>query len=91
MPVTTEDRAVIKHMDQPAKDNMLQEQLKRISIAVNSGTLDRGAVNDALDHIEVITAKESAKDQPKADPAKTDPAPGTTFKPAATQPAATQG
>ena len=87
MPVTTEDRAVIKHMDQPAKDNMLQEQLKRISIAVNSGTLDREAVNDALDHIEVITAKESAK----VDPTKTDPAPGTTFKPAATQPTGTQG
>ena len=87
MPVTTEDRAVIKHMDQPAKDNMLQEQLKRISIATNSGTFDRETVNDALDHIEVITAK----DQPKVDPTKTDPAPGTTFKPAATQPTGTQG
>ena len=87
MPVSDEDRAVIKHMDQPAKDNMLQEQLKRISIAVNSGTLDREAVNNALDHIEVLTAKEPAK----VDPTKTDPAPGTTSKPAATQPAATQG
>ena len=81
MPVTTEDRAIIKHMDQPAKDNMLQEQLKRISIAVNSGTLDREAVNNALDHIEVLTKQ--PENAPVAKPGtlggpSANPAPGKT-------------
>ena len=76
MPVTTEDRAIIKHMDQPAKDNMLQEQLKRISIATNSGTFDRETVNDALDRLAImLEPKPAPAAKPDPAPAKTKPVP----------------
>ena len=72
MPVSTEDRASIKKMEQPARDNFLTEQLKAIREASTGPAVNHVAINDALDRLAIML-------EPKPAPAaKPDPAPGKT-------------
>jgi len=66
MPVSDADRAAIKKLDQSGKDNAVQEQLKRIREgSTGPGVMDHVAINNALDHIAVLTEKAPPNPSPK--------------------------
>jgi len=65
MPVSDDEREAIKKMDQPAKGAAVLEHLKCIREASTGPAMNHYAVNDALDHIEVLIEEAPAKEPHK--------------------------
>lgn len=64
--LTDQDKADLRKLDATTKSTAITQQIQRIHVAVNDGTLDRAAVNDALERLTELTGVDK-KDEKKPD------------------------